>query len=58
MLTGGRLWALYLGRPHCIRLNDITVPRLESNPTSDLELQMAGTWAGLLEIVGYISEML
>jgi hypothetical protein len=58
-LTHFRLWALYLGRPHCIRLQDVTVPRLEhSHDTNDLELELAGRWANLLEILGYISEIL
>lgn len=53
------LWSLYLGRPRCIRLTDVSIVQLPMNPTSgEFHLQMAAAWSRLLEIVGYISELL
>lgn len=51
---------MYLGRPHCIKLDDVTVPRLSTfvraKPTLDMKL--AAAWAGILEIVGHICDVL
>jgi hypothetical protein len=54
---------MYLGRPHCIKLDDVTVPRPSSfvngNSLSDLlDMKLAGAWADLLEIVGHICDAL
>jgi hypothetical protein len=54
---------MYLGRPHCIKLNDVTVPRpssfINGNSQSDpLDMKLAGAWADLLEIVGHICDAL
>lgn len=58
-LTYCRFWALYLGRPHCIRLSDVTVPRIEDNHTIlDPDLLLSASWVGLLEILGQITELL
>lgn len=59
LLITYRLWSLYLGRPHCIRLHDVTVPHMKSDHLgSDSDYQMAAAWASLLEIVGSITEIL
>jgi hypothetical protein len=54
---------MYLGRPHCIKLDDVTVPRPSSfingnSPSDPLDMKLAGTWADLLEIVGHICDAL
>jgi len=48
---------MYLGRPHCIRLHDVTVPHMKSDQVgSDSDHQTAAAWADLLQIVGRITE--
>jgi len=54
---------MYLGRPHCIKLDDVTVPRpssfINGNSSSDpIDMKLAATWADLLEIVGHICDAL
>ena len=54
---------MYLGRPHCIKLDDVTVPRpssfINGNSSSDpLDMKLAGAWADILEIVGHICDAL
>jgi hypothetical protein len=54
---------MYLGRPHCIKLDDVTVPRPSSfingnSPSDPLDMKLAATWADLLEIVGHICDAL
>ena len=53
-----RLWALYLGRPHCIELNDVTIPRpgARVGTQASWEMRMAAAWADIMEIVGYICD--
>lgn len=51
---------MYLGQPHCIKLDDVTVPRpsafVSAKPTLDIKL--AAAWADILEIVGHICDAL
>ena len=54
---------MYLGRPHYIKLDDVTVPRPSSfingkSPSDPLEMKLAGAWADILEIVGHICDAL
>lgn len=51
---------MYLGRPHCIKLNDVSVPRpnVTGTASSLWDMAMATTWADLLEIVGDICDAL
>ena len=51
---------MYLGRPHCIKLDDVTVPRPSQfvNSSSSVDLKLAAAWADLLEIVGHICDAL
>jgi hypothetical protein len=51
---------MYLGRPHCIKLDDVTIPRpgARSSQYSSWEMSMAAAWADLLELVGYICDAL
>ncbi|KAI9811856.1 MAG: hypothetical protein M1827_005207 [Pycnora praestabilis] len=54
-----RLWALYLGRPHFIKLDDITVPRPGSDKNvHSWEMRMSAAWTGLLDIVGQTCDAL
>lgn len=58
-LTWGRMWALYLGRPYTIRLDDVTVARatnkMEAPP---FDMVIAEAWSSLMEIVGRICDAL
>ena len=51
---------MYLGRPHCIKLDDVTVPRPGSfvNSSSSLDMKLSAAWADILEIVGHICDAL
>jgi hypothetical protein len=51
---------MYLGRPHCIKLDDVTVPRPSSfvSSTPTLDMKLAAAWADILEIVGHICDAL
>lgn len=51
---------MYLGRPHCIKLDDVTVPRPSSfvSRTPKLDMKLAAAWADILEIVGHICDAL
>jgi hypothetical protein len=51
---------MYLGRPHCIKLDDVTVPRPGSfiRATPTLDMKLAAAWADILEIVGHICDAL
>jgi hypothetical protein len=54
-----RQWALYLGRPQMIKLDDISTKRPElSEITTSEEMRVSVAWAGLLEIVGIICDAL
>lgn len=55
-----RLWALYLGRPHYIKLGDVAVPRPGSQSDGNLswEMRMAAAWTDIMEIVGHICDSL
>ncbi|KAF2648445.1 hypothetical protein K491DRAFT_551447, partial [Lophiostoma macrostomum CBS 122681] len=54
-----REWALYLGRPQSMKLEDISVkrPNLTSCEVS-CEAQFSAAWTGLLEIIGGICDIL
>lgn len=55
----GRNWALYLGRPYSIKLNDVSVPRPGCNTdTPSWDMLMSAAWTNLLEIVGHICDAL
>ena len=51
---------MYLGRPHCIKLKDVTVPRpgASSSHHPSWDMSLAAAWADLLELVGYICDAL
>ncbi|KAK5019478.1 hypothetical protein LTR39_000345 [Cryomyces antarcticus] len=52
-----RLWALYLGRPPSIKLNDVSIRRPDrSAPSWDLKIFAA--WVDLLDLAGQISDKL
>ncbi|KAL1905645.1 hypothetical protein Sste5344_008583 [Sporothrix stenoceras] len=59
-----RQWALYLGRPQMIKLDDVTVQKPNTRPSlvgghkTSLELRMSASWANLLEIVGILCDAL
>ncbi|KAL1887131.1 hypothetical protein Sste5346_010420 [Sporothrix stenoceras] len=57
-----RAWALYLGRPQSIRLEDVDAKRPGEGGAADTEptgeVRMAAAWCSLLEIVGKICEIL
>lgn len=55
-----REWALYLGRPHSMKLEDISVKRPSPSDSSSLswESKMSLAWTGLLEIIGDICDIL
>ncbi|CAK7228658.1 hypothetical protein SEUCBS140593_006988 [Sporothrix eucalyptigena] len=57
-----RAWALYLGRPQSIRLEDVDAKRPGEGGSADVvptgEVRMAAAWCSLLEIVGKICEIL
>lgn len=47
---------MYLGRPHGISMDDVTVPRPSAYTNPDL--QEAAAWADMMEMVGDICEAL
>ena len=52
-------WALYLGRPQCMRLEDIDAKRPgEDRVDVSDEMKMSAAWTNLLEIIGLICEIL
>lgn len=54
----GSEWALYLGRPQCIKLEDIDVKRPGEGRTDiSSEMRMSAAWTNLLELVGLICEI-
>jgi hypothetical protein len=54
-----RQWALYLGRPQCIKLDDVTVKRPgEASRDVAWEMRIAAAWTNLLEVVGNVCEIL
>ncbi|KAK5169216.1 hypothetical protein LTR04_006156 [Oleoguttula sp. CCFEE 6159] len=54
-LTTVQLWALYLGRPPSIKLNDVSIRRPDrSAPSWDLKIFAA--WVDLLDLAGQISD--
>ncbi|CAK7232073.1 hypothetical protein SEUCBS140593_008137 [Sporothrix eucalyptigena] len=56
-----RQWALYLGRPQMIKLDDVSVHKPNTKPSThetSLELRMSAAWADLLEIVGILCDAL
>ncbi|CAK7230244.1 hypothetical protein SBRCBS47491_007521 [Sporothrix bragantina] len=56
-----RQWALYLGRPQMIKLDDVSVRKPNTKPSThetSLELRMSAAWADLLEIVGILCDAL
>ncbi|CAK7236489.1 hypothetical protein SBRCBS47491_009655 [Sporothrix bragantina] len=57
-----RAWALYLGRPQSIRLEDVDAKRPGEGGSADVvppgEVRVAAAWCSLLEIVGKICEIL
>lgn len=52
-----RQWALYLGRPQMIKVDDVSVEKPQGSDMSN-ELLMSIAWADLLEIVGIICDAL
>lgn len=52
-----RLWALYLGRPPCIKLEDVTVLRPQTDVLS-FDTTALAAWINLLEIIDHICEVL
>jgi hypothetical protein len=53
------MWALYLGRPYSIRLEDVTVPRATMNQDAHpWDMLMSEAWTGLLTVVGRICDVL
>jgi hypothetical protein len=55
-----REWALYLGRPHSMRLEDISVqkPGFSGLLEHSFESKLSAAWTGLLVIVGEICDIL
>ncbi|KAB5551066.1 fungal-specific transcription factor domain-containing protein [Coniochaeta sp. 2T2.1] len=54
-----REWALYLGRPQFLKLEDIDAKRPGQDcQEASLELMMSAAWTALLEIVGQICDVL
>ena len=54
-----RAWSLYHGRPHSIKLEDVSVQKLDStSQTTSWDGRLSAAWSGLLEIVGEICDML
>ncbi|CAM1507727.1 Fc.00g045750.m01.CDS01 [Cosmosporella sp. VM-42] len=53
-----RQWALYLGRPQMIKIDDITAQKPEHDSDTSEELEISIVWANLLEIVGIICDAL
>ena len=51
---------MYLGRPHGIKLDDVTVPRPKTyaNTNTTLEMKMAAAWADIMEMTGDICDAL
>lgn len=51
---------MYLGRPHGIKLDDVTVPQPSAftDSNSPLEMKMAAAWADIMEITGHICDAL
>ena len=52
-----RLWAVYLGRPPTIKLDDVSISRPSRN-ASCWDLEMFSAWVGVLEIAGEICDKL
>ncbi|RFU26008.1 hypothetical protein B7463_g10333, partial [Scytalidium lignicola] len=59
-ITTIQLWSIYLGRPPCINLADVTVPRISIRGSSSLswELSIFAAWVNLVEIGGRICGIL
>ena len=54
-----RAWSLYHGRPHSMKLEDVSVPKLDSTSQSlSLDGRLSAVWSGLLEVVGEICDIL
>ncbi len=54
-----RNWALYLGRPYSIKLEDVSVQGPGSNTeTPSWDMLMAEAWTSLLDIVGHVCDAL
>lgn len=53
-----RLWALYLGRPYCLKIDDSTQQIMWKKVDDSWEARMAYAWVTLLEIVGDICDVL
>ena len=53
------MWALYLGRPYSIKLDDVTVLRPGSNVrVPSWDVLMLAAWSSLLIIVGKVCDVL
>lgn len=52
-----RLWAFYLGRPYCLKLQELAVPApCLAEIGSTFETRMCHAWAVLITIIGYICD--
>ncbi len=51
---------MYLGRPHAIKLDDVTVPKPSTftRTNTTLEMKMAAAWADIMEMTGHICDAL
>jgi hypothetical protein len=59
ILTGLRLWALYLGRPFCLQSERSDLESHFAPPMDEeWESRISFSWAHLLIIVGHICEAL
>lgn len=57
--TGHREWALYLGRPQFLKVEDIDAKRPgEGCENPSLDIRMSAAWTNLLDIVGRICDVL
>lgn len=54
-----RMWALYLGRPYSIKLDDVTVshPGFDADVPS-WDMLMSAAWTSLFDIVGHMCDAL
>ncbi|OAL32910.1 hypothetical protein AYO20_07701 [Fonsecaea nubica] len=52
-----RLWAVYLGRPHAIKLDDVTMPR-PSQDSPSWNMKILSAWVDLLDIQGHVAARL
>ncbi|KAI9878381.1 MAG: hypothetical protein M1830_001051 [Pleopsidium flavum] len=57
--TFDRMWALYLGRPYSIKLDDVSVLRPGCNTEGpSWDMLMSAAWSSLLDIVGHVCDAL